>query len=925
MRKVNGSKWQLVLILIVLAVAGAAFLLTNFYMDWLWFGEMGFRSLFIRTIVMKFGLFGSGWILAALFVFLNLLAVRHYYTKFRGDIRVDIFEPEENDEDNSAEEQPRQGAKIIRFPKIEVNNPYLFDFIMGRFGKFWLLLVSAGVGFFFTNRLMSDEVFRKMILFFNRIDFDTLDPIFKNDVSYYTNTVPFLQEIYHLSITVTLVAFILCGAIYLLSGMFLDVKQRQHVINHATSLLIVFFLIMAGGFYLRLATLMISPQGIVTGPGYTDIHVNLPFYYAGIAISVLAAVLAFAARRKQNFKLLLAGPALLIGASVIELLLAMLMQNFIVSPNEIAKETPYIKNNIEYTRMAFDLDNLTEKQYSADNTLTNTDLENASAIINNIRIVDPLPTIATYNQTQSIRSYYNFHDVDVDRYNLKEGYRQVFISAREITANDSMSWINRHIKYTHGYGVVTSPVNRVTKEGQPDFLIRDIPPVSTDNLKLDRPEIYFGEKTDQYIVVQANTAELDYPQGDDNVEAKYVGKAGIKLNMLNRLAFAVAYREIKILISGELNPKSEIVIRRNINERVSRIAPFLNYDNDNYVVIADGRLYWIKDAYTSSRYFPYSEPTASGVNYIRNSVKVVIDAYNGDVSYYVVDDKDPIIAAYMKAFPGVFKNISEMPENLRTHVRYPIDLFKIQAQKLTTYHMTNSGVFYNKEDQWSIANEVYDAEQHAVEPYYAMLDLGDGEEFTLMLPLTPVNKNNMIAWLAVRNDADKFGELLLYKFPKRKLVYGPMQIEARISQDQVISPQLTLWGQQGSSVMRGSLFVIPIKDSILYVEPLYLQATSGQGSTALPEMKKVVVVYGDRVIMQDTLAQALSVIFKGVDVPDIPDGEAAGELTPKKLIDQANQQFQDAQKAVQQGDWTAYGQLMQELQKTLEKLKGLQL
>jgi hypothetical protein len=936
-------KLGIVVAIVFFLVVFTAFLAT-LYTDWLWFKEVGYSQVFVRTILYKLALFAAFFVFAVTVIFGNLLWARRNYAKHSREPVIEEPIIVDDDEDEEAEGGPSAGkpfdySNIFQFPSSrDFIKPGMFEAATG--GKLGLIMfvVSLAVGLFLSQIALTDSAFRKMLLFVNNTPFGVKDPILQHDVSYYTGLIPFAQLVYSEVQVVLVASIILCALFYVMTGMMFDPVKRHSAINHGTVLVAAFFIVFSAGYFIKMAMLLFSATGVVYGPGFTDISVTMQYYKVAIFLSLLAAVLVIVARRKQNIKMLAAGPVLMIMAGVVSIVLGMAMQTFIVAPNEIAKETEYIKNNIYFTRTAYGLESLEGREFSGDTILTNQEIEASGNIINNIRVVDPRPSLTTYRQTQSIRTYYTFEDVDVDRYHLKDGYRQVFVSAREMAPTQEQSWINKHIKFTHGYGMVASPVNRVTREGQPAYLIKDIPPVSNDTLEITRPEIYFGEKTDYYIITGANTKELDYPQGDDNVEVTYAGDAGIKMTMLNRLAFALREQELKILISGELSAKSRIIINRNIKQRVRELAPYLQYDEDPYMVIDDeGRLFWIVDAYTTSAYYPYSTPAAEGINYIRNSVKVVIDAFNGTIDYYIIDEKDPLVAAYAKAFPELYKKKADMPADLYAHVRYPIDLFKVQAEMLTTYHMVNPGVFYNKEDQWSIPNEVYGSDQTQVQPYYAMFDFGEGEEFTLMLPLTPVNKNNMIAWLAARNDGEHYGELFLYKFPKRKLIYGPMQIEARINQDPVISPQLTLWGQQGNEVIRGNLFVIPINDSILYVEPLYLQATTGQGGTAIPEMRKVIVVYRDQVVMQNTLAEALSVIFAGADVPQSPideDGAATGEgdgtgegqppvgQTPKQLVDKANALFGEAQQAAGQGDWKGYGDKMQQLQDVLRQLEA---
>jgi hypothetical protein len=496
------------------------------------------------------------------------------------------------------------------------------------------------------------------------------------------------------------------------------------------------------------------------------------------------------------------------------------------------------------------------------------------------------------------------------------------LSPRELTQTqlsaEARTWVNEHLVYTHGYGVVMSPVNRVTKEGLPDLLIKDIPPVSSVDINIDRPEIYYGEEANEYIVVKTKEHEFDYPKGDENVYCIYEGEGGVVLDsFIKKAIIAIRFGSFKLFISDSLTPESRIMFYRDIHDRVRVIAPFLEYDRDPYIVISDGRLYWIQDAYTVTDRYPYSEPYGR-INYIRNSVKAVIDAYNGDVTYYVVDDKDPIIRTYMQIFPELFKPFAEMPEDLKRHIRYPEDLFSIQATMYSTYHMRDPKVFYNKEDLWVVPNEVYEGNEQPMEPYYVIIKLPEEqkEEFILIRPFTPRGKSNMIAWMAAKSDQPDYGQLILYMFPKDELVYGPMQIEARIDQTPEISERLTLWGQSGSVVTRGNLLVIPIGGSVLYVEPLFIRAEKGE----LPELKRVLVVYGNSIAMEENLEKALNKIFGEVIKPPEEKKEVE-EMTIKELISEALLHYEQAQEYLKQGDWTGYGDELEKLREALVRLK----
>ena len=565
-------------------------------------------------------------------------------------------------------------------------------------------------------------------------------------------------------------------------------------------------------------------------------------------------------------------------------------------------------------------------------------MENTETI-SNIRINDFVPTQQFYNQTQSIRQYYTFNDVDNDRYMINGKYTQTYLATREIDEEKiSDSWLNRHLKYTHGYGITLSRVDQVTSSGQPEVLIGNIPPESSvEEIQITRPEIYFGELSNEYVIVGTDEEEFDYPSGDSNEYTFYEGTAGIKLNFFNRLVFAAREGSLKLLVSSNIDSDSRIIINRNVMDRVQTIMPYLSYESDPYMVTVDGKLYWMIDAYTSSSNYPYSQPfDENGTNYIRNSIKVVVDAYNGDVDFYVVDEEDPIAMTYAKIYPELFKSGDEMPEALKAHIRYPNYLLQIQANIYTRYHMEDIGVFYLNEDQWDIANEIYGTEQVQMEPtyYIAKLPGEDTAEFFNSIPFTPKSKKNMTALLIARNDGEHYGELMLYQFPKNKTVYGPEQIEAQIDQNTEISKEFSLWNSAGTKYSRGNMFVIPVNSSILYVEPVYLEATN----SSIPEVKRIIVAYGDRIAYEETLEECLVSLFgeEAADSIDASDesvtqepsgdggqtetGQTSEELSQTELIQNAVTAYDNAQAAVQSGDWAGYGRYMEELEQILNEL-----
>ncbi|MDD4169976.1 MAG: UPF0182 family protein, partial [Desulfotomaculaceae bacterium] len=631
----------------------------------------------------------------------------------------------------------------------------------------------------------------------------------------------------------------------------------------------------------------------------------------------------------RRFKLVAYSIGFLILASVLlGGILPVFVQRFIVAPNEISMETPYLARNIEYTRNAYNLDKIEKRSFPAGKVLSLEDIQANQDTITNIRLWDWEPLQQTYSQLQEIRLYYQFKEIDIDRYVIDGRYRQVMLAARELNqdhlSSQAKTWINQRLIYTHGYGVAMSPVNEHTTEGFPTFFLKDIPPVSTTDIEVTRPEIYYGEVTDNYVIVNTKTKEFDYPLGDDNAYTTYEGDGGVSLaGFLRRVMFAFSVGDYKLLLAKDIDNSSKILYYRNIDQRVHKIAPFLDYDNDPYLVLSEGKLYWMWDAYTTTDKYPYSEPYNRINNYIRNSVKIVVDAYTGDVDFYISDIEDPLVMTYSKIFPGMFKSLEEMPDDLRHHIRYPLDYFTIQANMYAVYHMEDPQIFYNKEDKWNIPRDTFNVEQKMMEPYYTIIKLpGENKpEFVSILPFTPQNKNNMIAWMAARSDGEQYGNLLTYSFPKQELVYGPSNIEARINQDTTISQQVSLWDQRGSRVIRGNLLAIPIKDALLYVVPLYLQSEQSK----MPELRRVIVAHGDMVVMEPTLGIALEKIFgKGGDVQrPIEPAEQTDQPPPSsmaELAQKANQLYDEAQDKLKAGDWSGYGETLSRLKQTLSEL-----
>ena len=713
-------------------------------------------------------------------------------------------------------------------------------------------------------------------------------------------------------------------------------NQNIHILLHIarTQLIIVgvlFFLMIGVYFALKQFDLLFGSTGVVYGAGFTDVRVTLWMYRILMGLSVLAAIGCAIGIAKKRVKPAIIIPLLMVVVGIAGTGAGMLVQSLVVQPDEINKESKYLERNIEFTQYAYGLDTVDMKSFAANYNLTSADIAKNEETISNIRINDYSPAKTFYNQTQSIRPYYTFNDVDVDRYTIDGDYTQTFIASREIDEEKiSNTWLNRHLKYTHGYGVTLSRVDKITASGQPDMLIDSIPPVSSVDVQITNPSIYFGEMTNDYVLVNTSEDEFDYPDGNSNKYIQYSGEAGIKMNPLTRLMFSVRERSLKMLVSGNIKTSSKILINRNIMHRVRTIMPYLDYDKDPYMVTEGGNLYWIVDAYTATNRYPYSEPYSeeTDVNYVRNSIKVVIDAYNGDTDYYIVDPDDPIAQTFKSIYPKLFKDISEMPEPLKAHIRYPGTLLDIQAKIYQRYHMNDVKVFYQNEDMWQIANEIYGTEEQAMEPNYYIMKL-PGEksaEFVNSIPFTPKNKTNLMGLLVARNDGEHYGHLVLYQMPKSKIVYGPMQVEAQIDQNTDISKDFSLWKSSGSTYSRGNLFTIPIEDSLLYVEPVYLEASN----SSIPEVKRVIVVYKDEIAYETTLAEALNSLFgegsahdsKGSQDAAQPSGSGNSDqtLTQAQLIEKAQTAYDKAQDAIKDGKWDKYGQYMDELEKYLNML-----
>ncbi len=870
-------------------------LLNNFWIDLSWFKETGYQAVFLKNIYFKV------FVGAGLFLFSLLIAL---FTLTRT-------------------------IKSIPDTYIDDNDVIDISMAVKKPGKSKIFLIS-GIFSFVISALFTGPLWKQILLFINQEPFNYTDPIFNNDISFYFFTLPLIETIVSPLMFFSIAIIVLNAMVY---GFYYRKirKQPEQLFNKFGFFLVIFFLLMVVNYRIESLKLIYSTRGSVYGAGYTDILIGLKFYYLKMAASFISAIFIYIGLKKQSLKKAMIGPSILIAVTFIGAGAEMAVQNFIVSPNELSKEEPYIEESIKYTQKAYKLDEVERQDFPALWNLSATDIENSVDTIKNIRINDFRPTQTIYNQLQSIRLYYQFTNISIDRYTLDGEQRQVFLSAREIDHSrlpeQAKNWINQHLKYTHGYGAAVSPVNEITPQGQPKLIVKNIPPETDyEELKIDTPEIYYGNLTKDYIIVNTTEKEFNYPMENQNAETMYSGNGGIKLNLINRIAFSIDKKTPKILISGAINSDSKILINRDIKERVAKIAPFLKYESEPYLVINEGKLFWVIDGYTISNRFPYSQPVYSDntqYNYIRNSVKVVIDAYQGTTDFYIFDDNDPIIMTYNKAYPSLFKSAEDMPEGIKKHLKYPVELFDIQSSIFSIYHMDNPRTFFNREDAWSIATEKYQQEVTPVRPYYINMALpgNDEVEFVLVQPYTAYQKNNMVSWFAARNDGDNYGKLVVYTFPKQRLIYGPMQIESRIDQDAVISSQLTLWERQGSSVVRGNLMVIPIKDSILYVEPLYLQSDN---ANALPEVKQIILAYGDDIVMEATLEAGLKRLFNydSQIINDIENSDVVYSEDIYELIKQANTLFNRSQENLRQGNWTEYGKDLEELEEVLNKLES---
>ncbi len=793
----------------------------------------------------------------------------------------------------------------------------------------------------------------KVQQFMYAVPFGKADPVFGLDASFYVFRLPLFELLYRGAMQVVIVSIILTGAIYLLGSIrtepyetdtpgpfgtrrrksfnlkFVSIKAGQR--NHLITLVLVAFALRAVGYLLSIYNLVYSPRGVAFGASYADMHGTLPGLKVMMALCLVAAgLIAYALIRKKGLKPVIAAAIIMVaGSFVTGTLIPGLVQQWYVEPNELAAEEKYITYNIEATRTAYNLDRIEERDFISDGDITQADLASNSRTVENIRLWDWEPLLATLSQLQEMRLYYSFNDVDIDRYMVGGKMRQVMLTAREMDVDSlpeqAQTWINRHLKYTHGYGLVISPVNEATSEGLPNYFLKDIPPSGSPDLAIERPEIYFGELTYDYAIVDTVQDEFDYPMGEQNAENRWEGEGGVPVDsFFKKLAFSYRLGTVKLLLSADLTSESRVLYKRQVNERLNSLAPFLWYDRDPYLVIIDGKLKWVADAYTYTDSYPYSQPLEGystwgrGPNYMRNSVKAVVDAYTGETVLYMIDGDDPIIRTYASIFPELFTSGDEVPEEIRKHYRYPEDMFMAQARMYAIYHMQDPAVFYNKEDLWSIPLEVYVSSTAEISPYYVNMSLPgespDDQRFLIMMPFTPSRKNNMVSWMAGLCDDGDYGRAVVYKFSKQRIFYGPMQIESQIDQDSEIAKLFALWSQKGSSVIRGNMLVYPINHSVLYIEPIFLAAERSQ----MPQLKLVLASDGTRIAMGSSLGEALKqLVGESLDEPmtGLLGAEGATELAQE-----AERLLTEAQESLRNSDWAGFGAAQEELGKVLKLL-----
>ncbi len=895
---------------IALALLAAAMLLApaaaRFFTDLWWFRSLGLESVFWITTGAKWGLGLAGGLFGFLAVWTNVRTALRNTPGGPAPLPTDLTH------------NPVGQALSQVAPE---------RLALGLSAVVALLLGATAAGWWTTA-----------LLAWHGGDFGYTDPIFGLDARVYTFVLPLVLDVRSALVALVVVCGLASAAAYLARGavrvQLVEVEGQfvargltvlPEARRHLGSLVAAWLLLVALGIALSRFELLYSQRGLFAGPGYTDVHATLPLMTVQAVLVAGAAGAAWRAVEKASAGWAAAAAALVAIPWALVGLWPAAVQRFSVDPNELNREAPHIQDHIEATRFAFDLARVEERSLAGENRLDRAVLDRNLPTLRNVRLWDHEPLLATFAKVQEIRTYYEFVDVDNDRYVIDGELRQIMLSPRELPTSslpaEARTWVNERMTYTHGYGMALGPVNEVTEQGLPVLFVQDLPPrISKPELRIDRPELYFGEAMRTEVFVRTKNPEFDYPRGDENVYGTYEGTGGVPLDPLARALFSVRFGSTDILFSHDITADSRVLMYRQILQRVRRIAPFLLLDDDPYLVIADGRLVWVVDAYTSSDHFPYSRRVGGGWNYLRNSVKVTVDAYDGAVRFYRAPGADPVADGWVAALPDLFQPFDAMPASIRAHLRVPKTYFAIQADLYATYHMDDHQVFYNREDQW----EVPRVEGDVMRPYYTVMTLpGEAEpEFILMLPFNPKGKPNLAAWMVARSDGEQYGGLRVYKFPKEKMVYGPGMIAGRINQTDVISEKVSLWNQQGSQVHYGTLLVIPVEESLLYVQPLYLKASSA--SEAIPELKRVIVAYQDDIAMAETLEGALAQIFEAPAPPPEPvepveQGEA--EAPPQEAgtaLEQARWHWAQAKQAAADGDWEAWGRAIEALGRVIE-------
>jgi len=883
---------------------------TGLLVDLWWFREIGFEVLFTKTLSTRLLLFGGAAVAVAGLVYFNLMMAQ------RGIVPDTVQ------------------VQIGRSPDAP-----LLDVASRMKGLTRPVAVLLGVFFGLSANGLWDVVLQAV----NQTAFGTVDPIFGRNVAYYVFTLPALAAILDVLASIAVILLVMLGFVYFVRRDIVLLPQRLRVEPsagmHLAIILATLFVIWALQlWFVDSAALLFSRTGPLVGASYTDMHSTLPALRVSAFAAIVAAVVVMVGgvRRQLGFNAVLAIGGYVVIAVVGRLAIPAAMQKFIVAPTELTREEPYLAHHLVATRQAWGIDSVEIRDLAGEADLTLTSIRANSPTIDNVRLWDREPLLRTFSQIQEIRTYYDFISVDDDRYWIDGRYRQVLLAPRELNSASlpTRTFINEHLTFTHGMGLTLSPVNQVTAEGLPVLFIKDLPPSATGSLKVTRPQIYFGELTNQYAFVDTKQKEFDYPAGDENIYRVYDGTGGVVVGgLLRRAILALHFASSKILLSGDIQSTSRVLYNRNIVERAQKAFPFLRLDRDPYMVVRDsGNLVWIQDAYTTTNRYPYSYRSDDGASYIRNSVKIVIDAYHGTVTPYVADPADPLIQTWAKVYPGVFQPMTDMPADLRAHLRYPDDLYRAQTARYVTYHMNTPATFYNREDEWQVPVETRNDQAVPFMRHIVMrLPDEDKAEFIYMAPFTPRGKDNLAAWMVARNDGDSYGKLRVYRFPRQSLIFGPRQIESRISQNTEISRQVSLWDQRGSQVIRGDLLVIPIEESLLYVQPIYLQSEGGM----IPELKRVVIAYQNQVMMRETLDAALSDMFGGsidsrrTTVVAVTDSTGAttvatpvqsAEAGRNAAIAEAQRHYSAAMDAQRQGDWARYGEEIKQLGTLLDRL-----